>query len=312
MRLLVVTARYPTADRPSAGTFVRDRLADPTLQSTVISPRGYAGSRWAELVRMIVSAATQRGRYDGVEAHFVLPTGPIGLLAARLRRVPLVLYAHGTDVRAGARRSVMHRWLARRCLQSADAVVTNSTDTAAHVAQLGAAADIVPPGVDLHRFRPTPRPYQSRVLYLGGSAPDKGIDVARELADTLAGPGIREVQDVAALIAEHDVVLVPSSEEGYGMVAAEAIASGRWVVASSVGGLREVVVDGVTGTLVTEGDYARALAEVPDYEPEAVAANATSFGLERCWSGMAAVWDRVLGAHGSVSGATRAPPGKAD
>ncbi len=65
----------------------------------------------------------------------------------------------------------------------------------------------------------------------------------------------------------HDVVLVPSVEEPFGIVAVEAIASGRWVVAAAVGGLPDIVIDGVNGTLVSDGDYEGALARVPDYDP---------------------------------------------
>ncbi len=303
MRLLVVTARYPTADRPAAGAFVRDRLADPGLQATVVAPHRYDGPRWARFARLVWEAMARRGRFDGVEAHFVLATGPAALIGARLRGLPLVVYAHGTDVRDAAHRSALHRWLARRVIASADAVLANSGETAEQVARLGGRAEIIPPGIDLARFGPTPRPAQRRVLYLGGDVADKGVDVARQLADTLVGPGIDEVDptQVPALMASHDVVLVPSREEPYGLVAAEAIASGRWVVASAVGGLADIVTDGVTGTLVRDGDYAGALARVPDYDPAAVAAGAERFSVERYRAGMRTVWERVLAARQSRS-----------
>ena len=52
------------------------------------------------------------------------------------------------------------------------------------------------------------------------------------------------------------VVVVPSRREGYGVVAREAMAWGRPVVASAVGGLRDAVEDGVTGLLVPPRDVA--------------------------------------------------------
>jgi glycosyltransferase involved in cell wall biosynthesis len=81
-------------------------------------------------------------------------------------------------------------------------------------------------------------------------------------------------------------------------VAAEAIASGRWVVASAVGGLPSIVTDGVNGTLVADGEFAAALAAVPEYDPAAVAATADRFGVERHRMGMAATWQRVLARRG--------------
>jgi glycosyltransferase involved in cell wall biosynthesis len=296
MRLLVVTTRYPTRDRPAAGAFVRDRLADPELTAHVVAPHRYDGSRWGRFARLVWEALSTRGRFDGVEAHFVLASGPPALLAARLRGLPLVAYAHGADVRDAAQRSSVHRWLASRVVRSAAAVVTNSTETALQVGRLGGHAEVIPPGIDLARFSPLPRPSSRRVLYLGGDIAEKGVDVARQLADTLVGPGIREVDpaEVPGLMASHDVVLVPSRVEPFGLVAAEAIASGRWVVASAVGGLTDIVTDGVTGTLVHDGDFAGALARVPDYDPIAIAANAERFSVERHRAGMRAVWRRVL------------------
>jgi glycosyltransferase involved in cell wall biosynthesis len=79
-------------------------------------------------------------------------------------------------------------------------------------------------------------------------------------------------------------------------VAVEAIASGRWVVASDVGGLREIVIDGVNGTLVDDGDFAGAVERVPEYDPNALAATARRYSLERWQAGMARVWDEVLAA----------------
>jgi D-inositol-3-phosphate glycosyltransferase len=297
MRLLVVTARYPSADRPAAGAFVRDRLTDPDLAFVVVAPSRYDRPGWWRYLVMTWRALTVRGRFDGVEGHFVLPSGVIALLAARVRRLPLVVYAHGGDVREMAARNPVFRWLAERVVRGADSVVTNSTETAALVRDLGASAVVVPPGIDLSRFTPTPRPTDRRVLFLGGDVAHKGVDVARRLADTLAGPGIREVppEEVPALLAAHDVLLVPSREEPFGLVAAEAIASGRWVVARAVGGLRDVVTHGENGFLVErEEDLEPALGRVPDYQPSKVAASAKRFSLVAHRSGLRGVWTSVL------------------
>ncbi|MDP9271080.1 MAG: glycosyltransferase [Chloroflexota bacterium] len=297
MRLLVVTARFPTADRPAAGQFVRDRLGDPELVATVIAPDRYDRQRWLRYLSIAWRALTARGPFDGLEVHFVLPAGVVGLLAARIRGLPLVAYAHGGDVRDLARRNRVFAWLARRVVIGADAVATNSQETAERVRRLGAEATVVPPGIDLSRFRPMPRPPDRRVLYLGGDVPHKGVEVARSLADTLVGPGLREVSpaEVPKLMAAHDVVLVPSLAEPFGLVAAEAIASGRWVVARAVGGLREIVTDGVNGFLVeTDAELRDALSRVPDYDPGAVAATAGRFSIEGYRAGMAAIWERVL------------------
>jgi glycosyltransferase involved in cell wall biosynthesis len=86
---------------------------------------------------------------------------------------------------------------------------------------------------------------------------------------------------------------VPSRAEAFGLVAVEGIASGRWVVARRVGGLSEIIIEGVNGSLVADGDFAAALARVPDYDPLAVAATADRFSLERWQGALARIWDEV-------------------
>jgi D-inositol-3-phosphate glycosyltransferase len=71
-----------------------------------------------------------------------------------------------------------------------------------------------------------------------------------------------------------DLVIVPSRSESFGLVALEAAACGIPVVASAVGGLLNIVHDGVTGFLVDGRDparYARAMAQVLD-DPAGAAA----------------------------------------
>src|SRR5205814_7838378 len=60
--------------------------------------------------------------------------------------------------------------------------------------------------------------------------------------------------EIGAWYARAAVVCVPSRREGYGVVAREALAYGRPVVATAVGGLLDAVEDGETGLLVAAGD----------------------------------------------------------
>jgi glycogen(starch) synthase len=63
-------------------------------------------------------------------------------------------------------------------------------------------------------------------------------------------------RSLVALLAAADVVVLPSRYEPFGIVALEAAAAGAPLVASTAGGLAELVVDGVTGLSVTPGDVA--------------------------------------------------------
>ena len=94
-------------------------------------------------------------------------------------------------------------------------------------------------------------------LVVVGDGPEAGR--LRKLAEEL---GVVEVVDFAGFrpdverwIAAADVVLVPSRYEPFGMVAAEAAAAGKPVIASRVGGLREIVVEGETGLFFTPHDH---------------------------------------------------------
>ncbi len=60
-----------------------------------------------------------------------------------------------------------------------------------------------------------------------------------------------DIPDIMQLL---DICVVPSLREPYGLVAIEAQAAGTPVIASNVGGLREIVQDGVSGCLVPPGD----------------------------------------------------------
>jgi glycosyltransferase involved in cell wall biosynthesis len=72
------------------------------------------------------------------------------------------------------------------------------------------------------------------------------------------------VDGAAGLMRRLDVLVAPSHDEPFGTVLAEAMAVGTPVVATRVGGLAEVVEDGVTGRLVEPGDPAALAAAVQE------------------------------------------------
>ncbi|HJW83743.1 MAG TPA: glycosyltransferase family 4 protein, partial [Anaerolineae bacterium] len=124
-------------------------------------------------------------------------------------------------------------------------------------------------------------PADGYLLFVGDLSREKGVDVllaayagltdapplvliGRRLPDT---PGLLPPHVVALDSWPHDAVmeawrrssmtLVPSTwAEPFGIVAIEAMAYGRPVIASDIGGLRDIVVDGETGFRVAPGDPA--------------------------------------------------------
>ncbi len=99
----------------------------------------------------------------------------------------------------------------------------------------------------------------ARLLLVGGGDQATYERMAADLGirDSVDFAGYQE--DVKPWIAAADFVVLPSREEGGGLVVLESLALGKPVIASDVGGIPEYIEDGKTGYLVPPGD-ANALA----------------------------------------------------
>jgi glycosyltransferase involved in cell wall biosynthesis len=149
---------------------------------------------------------------------------------------------------------------------------------------------------------------------------------AREdgLSERLLLPGyVPRREDVMRYMAAADVLAFPSHDEGLPNVVVEAMACGLPVVASAVGGIPEIVADGVTGRLVPARDApalagaVRGVLEAPQPTAE-MAARARDL-VQRCFSGRsnglvaAEVLRRVAaGTHAGMSlpACANVPPGR--
>lgn len=116
-------------------------------------------------------------------------------------------------------------------------------------------------GVDLaiRAFADVRHAYPSLRMTIAGDGPERGnlqaLAAQLGVAAAVRFAGWVAPQDVGALFDAAFTVLIPSRwREPFGLVALQAAAAGRPVVAARIGGLAETVVDGVTGSLVPPED----------------------------------------------------------
>lgn len=223
---------------------------------------------------------------DVVHVHSSVAGGVLRLIYGWRTRPPfrIVYCPHGwafDRASSGVKRRLLER-IERGLAPSADRIVLISEHERREGLRIGIAPErltLVLNGIaDLHSDRPARwEDDRVRVLFVGRLDAQKGFDtlldavapiqdriVVRVIGKAVAGPataprphtpqieylGWRSLSEVATEIAAADVVAVPSRWEGFGLVALEAMCGSAAVVASDVGGLREIVVDGVTGYLI--------------------------------------------------------------
>ena len=298
---------YPGPEDPDLGVFVAQveralAARGHEIERAVLDRRAGGKRRYLELARRTVATA-RRFRPDVVHAHFLVPTG---LIAALASRAPLVVTAHGRDVRnVGALPAVAAA--TRAVVRRAAAVVTVSDylrrELEAKIPEAHGKTHTVDSGVDLARFPELPSPDgEPRFLHVGALTPRKNVvrlaSAFERLGEgtlTFVGdgplrprlegrPGIvlagRVPHDeIAHFLAQAHVVCQPSLIEPFGQALLEAMATGRSVVATTVGGPPEfvppeagILVDPTDEDALADG--LRAAARLPRPNPAARAAAA--------------------------------------
>jgi glycogen(starch) synthase len=183
--------------------------------------------------------------------------------------------------------------LAGHALRSADWVTCVSSERLARarrlVPEIGQRSSVVYNGCDMPSVQPAPLSIRSpRILCLGRLDPVKGFDIAvkafpsivarfpnarliiagdgparAQLESQIATMGLEDIVDmvgwvlpekVPALLNRATIVMMPSHDEGLPLVSLEAAQMARPVVASAVGGLKEVVLHKQSGLLVDPED----------------------------------------------------------
>jgi len=218
-----------------------------------------------------------------------------GLPAGRLARVPVLASTkHGFNA---FRERSSFAFVDRRLARLTNLHIAISAGLARYLAETegldGSRFEVVHYGI-APGAEPIPPPHGPRLLCVGRLVPIKGHDtllhalaaavasvpgltleiagdgplrgrleeLARDLGIARAVTFAGRVDRVADAYERAEIVVVPSRGEGFGMVALEAAERGRAVIASAVGGLPEIVDDGVTGVLVPPGDVEQLAAAI--------------------------------------------------
>ena len=191
-------------------------------------------------------------------------------------------YGHKAD-RSGPVARAKHRINRRTFAQAAWCVGWSQWVCDSIVADYGVPVEhtrVIPPGVDTDVWKPGPsrEGEPCRILFVGGDFERKGgptllralgalpADTELVIVTRSKVPGserVRVINDLSPndprlvdLYRSSDVFVLPTRAETFGIAAAEAAACGLPVVAAAVGGLADIVEDGVTGVLLDDADEA--------------------------------------------------------
>lgn len=244
---------------------------------------GYLG---ADLSKAISARRTHPP--DLVHAHWWFPSGVIARWLTMLRPTPLVTTLHGTDVRL-ARSVAASRPFFRSVMKHSEKVTTVSSWLASEVTAIapGVTPIVAPMPVATERFTPGGKRNPARFLFAGRLNEQKGLahllramaatqrpamlDVVGDgsdaqslkllasqlgISDRVQWHGALDQSELTRFYRSAAAVVVPSIDEGLGLVAAEALLCEAPVIAFRSGGLTDIIQHGTTGVLVTPGETA--------------------------------------------------------
>ncbi len=226
---------------------------------------------------------------------------------------PSLLAGESLGPAAGRLLPILTAWLRhvdRRRATGPTTFVANSEFVAGRIrAAYGRDSVVIHPPVDIAPYLATPRRPADAYLVFGRIVPYKRVEIAVQACERLGrrlivaggGRALEAVRgfasantefighvpdaDVPALLSRARALLFPGLED-FGIVPVEALAAGAPVIAFGEGGVRDSVVDGVTGVLYDPGTVEGMCAGLERFEAltldeQAIRDSARRFGPER-------------------------------
>lgn len=343
---VVVLASLATPDPPFKAFALEDAVEDGirTLRVRYRRPFLRPAAMAFQLAGMLVALRRLRRegwRPDVVHAH-VYQAGPPALALGRASGAKVAVTEHYTGFQRGLVTGY-DRVLAKRSFERAGVVAPVSEELAGHLRALapGAQIEVVPNVVDVEAFTPPPAEKAAgrRLLNVAALAekkghryllealvqvPDTTLDVVGDgelrttlerlaatlgISDRVFFLGEQSKAEVARLMREADLLVLPSLAENLPVVLIEAQASGLPAVATDVGGVSELI-DDRAGVLVPPADpealaaaIAATLDRLPGFDAQALAARARErYGYDA----ICARWTEIYSAlRSSSAGSTR-------
>ncbi len=233
----------------------------------------------------------KKEKIDIIHGHYLFPAGAAAVEVGSKHKIKTYVTAHGSDMFNMYKNKSFMRSTIKKVLKKADVILTVSDAIKKEILKTnidGLENKIIihHNSVDINKFSPNNKPVIDKhnkpiVLFVGNLVKAKNVDLLLEskkqstfdyelvivgdgklrnkLENKVKNENISDVtfmgarNDVENIIPACDVLVLPSFHESFGLVLLEALACGKPVIGSDVGGISEIITDDV-GLLINPID----------------------------------------------------------
>ena len=264
------------------------------------SPGGFKATAYQAIYFAEAAVLARRLRKSGAQHlhnHIAKSSCTVAMLASALSGIPFSFTVHGPDIFCEPLRWRLDEKIERAAFVACISDFCRSQAMAFSAAEHWPKLHVIHCGVDPDRYTPGPRSRGDKLLFVGRLAAVKGLPILFQALTQIDKPGLslaiigdgpdraaleamaldlglekqitflgyRSQSEVAAMLKDTDVFVLPSFAEGVPVVLMEAMAAEVPVIATRIAGIPELVEDRKSGVLVAPGnvtELARAIEEL--------------------------------------------------